>query len=104
MAVLVLLALQASFMLPPVGYALILARGVLRDRSPLPAVMKALAPYLAAQLLVLALVLAFPALVHIGRPNLTVQPPLPPMSDDQVRERFLQTVPAAPPSGEGPRF
>jgi tripartite ATP-independent transporter DctM subunit len=61
-AVLTLLILQASFLMPPFGYALLMVRHSVRGLS-LPRLARALLPYLAAQLLVLALVLAWPSLV-----------------------------------------
>ncbi len=63
---LVLLTLQASFLLPPFGYALIMARTVLKDATSLRATARALLPYLLAQVLVLVAVIAMPWLVHIG--------------------------------------
>lgn len=63
-AVLVLLTLQSSFLLPPFGYALMMVRGALKPASPFKAFVKALAPFLAAQWLLLALVLVFPRLIH----------------------------------------
>ena len=53
-AVLVLLTLQASFLLPPFGYALMMVRGVLKEPVAFRALLKALAPFLAAQWLLLA--------------------------------------------------
>jgi len=63
-AVLVLLSLQASFLLPPFGYALMMARSAMKEAVALTSVLKALAPFLLVQLLVLAAVFAFPGLVH----------------------------------------
>jgi TRAP-type mannitol/chloroaromatic compound transport system permease large subunit len=65
-AVLLLLVLQLSFLLPPMGYAVLMAR----SRSGLPrvpttALMRALAPFLLAQLLVAATVFAWPRAVHL---------------------------------------
>lgn len=65
-ATLVLLTLQASFLLPPFGYALMMVRGVLRESVPFRPFLRALFPFLAAQWIVLVLVLAIPRLVHIG--------------------------------------
>jgi len=64
--VLVLLTLQASFLLPPFGYALLMARGVLRTQLSTRQIVRALWPFLLAQWLVLALVLTFPRLAHLG--------------------------------------
>jgi tripartite ATP-independent transporter DctM subunit len=63
-AVLVLLALQSSFLLPPFGYALMMVRGVLREPVAFRAFLRALAPFLAAQWLLLLVVLFFPGLTH----------------------------------------
>ena len=63
-AVLVLLALQSSFLLPPFGYALMMVRGVLREPVAFRAFLRALAPFLAAQWLLLVVVLFFPDLTH----------------------------------------
>jgi tripartite ATP-independent transporter DctM subunit len=66
--VLVLLVLQMSFLLPPFGYALILARSTLKEQTRLGDVMRALAPFLALQIAVLLLVVCVPALVHLADP------------------------------------
>jgi TRAP-type mannitol/chloroaromatic compound transport system permease large subunit len=65
-AVLVLLSLQASFLLPPFGYALMMARSAMKEAVPLGAVLRSLLPFLAVQALVLIAVFLFPALVHVG--------------------------------------
>jgi tripartite ATP-independent transporter DctM subunit len=65
-SVLVLLTLQTSFLLPPFGYALMMVRGTLKEAVPLPALVRALLPFLLAQWAVLAAVLLLPQLVHIG--------------------------------------
>jgi len=65
-AVLTLLILQTSFMVPPFGYAILMLRihqaRFLSNRG----LVAALLPYLLAQLLVLAAVCAFPAMVSQG--------------------------------------
>ena len=65
-AVLLLLVLQLSFLLPPMGYAVLMAR----SRSGLPrvgttALVRALAPFVAAQLCIAVLVFAWPRAVHL---------------------------------------
>jgi TRAP-type mannitol/chloroaromatic compound transport system permease large subunit len=65
-AVLVLLSLQASFLLPPFGYALMMARSAMKEALPLRSVLRSLMPFLAVQVIVLIAVFLFPALVHIG--------------------------------------
>jgi TRAP-type mannitol/chloroaromatic compound transport system permease large subunit len=59
-ATLVLLVLQAGFLLPPVGYAVVLARGQVRPRPAVGALARALWPYLAWAGAVLLLVVAWP--------------------------------------------
>jgi TRAP-type mannitol/chloroaromatic compound transport system permease large subunit len=82
-SVLVLLTLQSSFLLPPFGYALMMVRGVLKEPVAFRAFLRALAPFLAAQWLLLVLVLLFPQLTHLGQ-----------SAEDRSR------IPAAPMSNE----
>ena len=65
-SVLVLLTLQSSFLLPPFGYALMMVRGVLKEPVAFRSFVRALAPFLAAQWLLLLLVLLFPQLTPHG--------------------------------------
>lgn len=64
-AALVLLTLQASFLLPPAGYALLMTRKALGIAPTTAATARGLAPYLAALAAVIALVVAEPRLVHL---------------------------------------
>lgn len=73
--VLILLVLQTSFLLPPFGAALILARTRLQTGATLGEAVAALAPFLAAQMCVLGLVLAVPKLTHL------LDPPPPPAAE-----------------------
>lgn len=100
-AVLVLLTLQASFLLPPIGYALLMTRGVLGERVPTPAVARRLAPYLIAQVIVFACVFVFPGLVHFGQSESMAIPTSasPPMSDEEATLRMHEMI--APPPGPG---
>src|SRR6202012_1511881 len=66
-AVLVLLTLQASCLLPPFGDALMMVRGVLKEPVAFRALLRVLVPFLAAQWLLLVMVLAFPQLTHTGQ-------------------------------------
>ena len=96
--VLVLLVLQMSFLLPPFGYALILARSTLKETTSLAAVMRALAPFLAAQITVLSIVIAAPGVVHVFDPP--KPSPSPPLSreENEARSRTIK-MPPAPPLG-----
>ena len=95
-AVVTLLVLQAGFLIPPLGYAVVMARRVLPDPPALPALARALAPHLAAQVLVLAILVAWPACVHWG--DAAAPPSAPSLSEDEV-ERLMQGAPrtAQPP-------
>ena len=90
-AVLVMLVLQASFLIPPFGYAVMMARGLSPDRIGLPALLRALGPYLAAQGVVVALTIAVPNLVHLTSPNDTAITPT--MTDAEARHRVM-AIPA----------
>jgi hypothetical protein len=59
------LTLQSSFLLPPFGYALMMVRGALKPAAPFKPFLRALAPFLLAQWLLLAAVLLMPRLVHV---------------------------------------
>jgi len=65
-AVLLLLILQTSFLVPPLGYAVILVRTALGRSLPMPAFARALAPYVLVQVATLITVLAWPGLVWRG--------------------------------------
>jgi TRAP-type mannitol/chloroaromatic compound transport system permease large subunit len=100
-AVLVLLTLQSSFLLPPFGYALMMVRGTLKESVPLGALVRALAPFLLAQWAVLALVLAVPQLVHLGeKPEDRTRAPPTTLSPQDVDKRFREMIP--PPADSDP--
>jgi TRAP-type mannitol/chloroaromatic compound transport system permease large subunit len=63
-AVLLLLVLQASFLIPPVGYAVIVARVSVSPAPHTASMWRALAPFMVIQALALILVFRFPYLVH----------------------------------------
>jgi tripartite ATP-independent transporter DctM subunit len=73
-AVLTLLILQASFLVPPFGYAVLMIRGRLQPRVDTGELVRALLPYLLAQLCVLGLVIVFPDLVRHDTSRVVVQP------------------------------
>ena len=86
-ATLTLLILQASFLVPPFGYAVLMARGRIATRVPTVALTRALLPYLAAQMLVLALVIVFPGV--LWRDESAAAPAsATPASDEKAREMF----------------
>jgi TRAP-type mannitol/chloroaromatic compound transport system permease large subunit len=100
---LVLLTLQASFLLPPVGYALMMTRGVLGSRVPPWTFAKALAPFLVVQVLVLLLTLCFPRLVHVLEPaNAQSRGPATPLTKDEVEKRLQEMLPPPFPAGVPP--
>ena len=62
-SVLTLLILQLSFMVPPFGYAVMVVRNLTPQPLAVRELARSLAPYVVAQLLVLAVVLAFPQML-----------------------------------------
>ena len=92
-SVLVLLTLQSSFLLPPFGYALMMVRGVLKEQVAFRAFLRALAPFLAAQWLLLVLVLLFPQLTHVGQSQAdsTRLPPAP-LSEQELNKRLNEMI------------
>lgn len=99
-SVLALLALQASFLVPPTGYAVMMARSAVPTKAPLRPLAKALAPYLAAQLVVLALVVALPRLAHLAEPAKPAGAVTPQLDDDAARKRFNDMLKLPSPTQE----
>jgi len=86
-AVLVLLILQASFVIPPLGYAVMMARSRIATRVATRALVAALLPFVAAQLAVLALVAAWPSILwRDAEPAAQAQPP----GDEDALKRMLE--------------
>jgi tripartite ATP-independent transporter DctM subunit len=92
-SVLVLLTLQSSFLLPPFGYALMMVRGVLKEPVAFRSFLRALVPFLAAQWLLLLLVLLFPQLTHTGQ-SFDDRSRLPsvPMSNEEFNKRLNEMI------------
>lgn len=92
-AVLLLLVLQLSFLLPPMGYAVLMVRA----RSGLPhvgtaALLRALAPFIAAQLAVAVAVFGFPAVVHLLDEAVLPASQQPPAASDQEIVRQMEEM------------
>jgi tripartite ATP-independent transporter DctM subunit len=99
-SVLALLALQASFLVPPTGYAVMMARSALKEKAPIRPLARALAPYLAAQLVVLALVVLMPQLAHLAQPRSAEAPLVEKLDDETARKRFNDMLKLPPPPEE----
>jgi tripartite ATP-independent transporter DctM subunit len=96
-AVLVLLTLQSSFLLPPFGYALMMVRGVAKDPAPFRAFVRALMPFLVAQWMLLIVVLLVPKLVHIGENAANSSRNLAaPVSNEEIDKRLRDMIPPLP--------
>jgi tripartite ATP-independent transporter DctM subunit len=99
-AVLTLLILQTSFLVPPFGYAVLMARGRLASALGTRELARALAPYVAAQAVVVALVIAFPGLLWRDAAQARgPMSPQPQMSDEALR-KMLEDQLNAPPAGQ----
>ena len=94
--VLAMLVLELAFLTPPYGYAVVLTRSASGIAQPPRVLRRALRPYLVCQALVIALVIAVPALVW-QRVPLTLGDPRTehPMSEDEAR-RLLEQQLSAP--------
>ncbi len=98
-AVLVLLTLQSSFLLPPFGYALMMVRGAAKNPAPLRPFVKALIPFLLSQWLLLVLVLFVPQLVHIGENAAdSSRATAAPVSNEEIERRMREMLPLPPDS------
>jgi TRAP-type mannitol/chloroaromatic compound transport system permease large subunit len=92
-AVLTLLILQASFLVPPFGYAVLMARSRIAERVSSFALARALAPYVVAQALVLAIVLAWPQLLwRDAQPGVQRKAPMTPQEDEKARDLFEEQL------------
>ena len=91
-AVLILLILQASFLIPPFGYAVMMARTRVGGHVRTAALLAALLPFLAAQLLVVVAVLAFPGMLWREAPPAAV-----PASGETLQEMLDREQQAAQP-------
>lgn len=83
---LTLLTLQASFLLPPAGYALLMARGALAVAPEMRKLLAALLPFLIVQATVLLLVLAEPRIVHMLSSTTPARSPAPSRPDHPTPE------------------
>ena len=92
-AALVLLTLQASFLLPPFGYALMMVRGTAQSPAPFRAFLRALIPFLLAQWLLLLVVLMVPQLVHIGPTGDATTRSSAPISNEEINRRLNEMAP-----------
>ena len=98
-AVLTLLILQASFLVPPFGYAVLMLRNRLGHSIDSDRLTRALLPYLLAQLVVVVLVLAFPKLVWHDHPMLA-EPGGRVFTDEEANELLRRATESADP-GQG---
>jgi hypothetical protein len=70
-----------------------MARARMAESVALGPLTRALAPFLVAQIVVLGVTVAYPALTHLGEPAVAVQAPL---SSDEATRRLEEIVPATP--------
>lgn len=92
-AVITLLILQLGFILPPMGYAVLMIGSRLKNAIPISAMTGALLPYVGAQLLVIVLVVIQPQM--LWRSNDTIDASLSqeaPLSEDEVRRIFEEQM------------
>jgi TRAP-type mannitol/chloroaromatic compound transport system permease large subunit len=61
--ILVAVNLQTSFLTPPFGFSLFYLRGAVGDQLTTPQIYRGVLPFIALQLLVLALLIIFPGLI-----------------------------------------
>jgi TRAP-type mannitol/chloroaromatic compound transport system permease large subunit len=94
MAVLTLLALQFSFALPPLGYAVMMSSARIEPHPGTPQLLRALAPYLVGLAGVLALVVVAPQLVHALDATQKAAPTLSPTEVDDLMRAAPRGAPA----------
>ena len=89
-AAVTLLVLQAGFLLPPFGYAVLMSRSLMPDGARLGALTRALWPQLAAQAALIAVVLMFPQITHWARPEETTPSAATGPADAAQADRLMQ--------------
>jgi TRAP-type mannitol/chloroaromatic compound transport system permease large subunit len=100
-AVLTLLILQTSFLIPPFGYAVLMLRNRLAQRLDGRRFVRALMPYLLAQIAVMTMVAACPRLVS-QQPATLTEPAAHQLSDEEANELLRQQIEPAEP-GQDPQ-
>jgi phage-related baseplate assembly protein len=78
-----------------------MARATMSEAAPTRALVRALAPFVAAQLAVLAATVAVPRLVHWRGDDRTINSGAPTLSDEDLRKRFDALAPEASPPPTG---
>ena len=97
-AALTLLVLQAGFLLPPFGYAVLMSRALLPGGVRMTALACALLPQLAAQAVLIAAVIVFPQLTRWARPA-EPESALRSRAETENAERLLQEAFDTQPAG-----
>ena len=96
-SVAILMTLQLSFLMPPMGYALMMTRGLAHSTAALSDIVRSLKPYLLAQLAVLLVVLIFPAFVHLADPDYSAQRgPEKAATTEQIGQQLQNMLPDLP--------
>lgn len=100
-AVLTILILQTSFLIPPFGYAVLMARSRIPRAVTTRSLARALLPYVIAQLVVLGLVMAFPRMLWRD-PSMQALPAAraPAVSEDKAREMLERQLELQPDAGK----
>lgn len=102
-AVLALLVLQAGFLLPPFGYAVVLARGRQQPRAPLGPMAAALAPYLVWLACVMAMVFTLPQTTHWLRTSPPTLESNRALGEEDVERLILEMSPQRAPAKSAER-
>jgi len=90
-AALTVLTLQASFLVPPLGYSIMMTRASAGVAATAAAITREAAPYLAALVAVIALAIAWPGATHLFDPSAPAAAPA------QAPEKFDLPPPEPPP-------
>jgi len=89
-AVLVLLVLQAGFLLPPFGYAVVMSRSMLGGAPSPRALGRALVPHLVLQALLVGAVLAWPGITRWTRPDEAASPTAPAPDAERLLQEAIE--------------
>ncbi|HUP08399.1 MAG TPA: TRAP transporter large permease subunit, partial [Caldimonas sp.] len=89
-AVLVLLVLQAGFLLPPFGYAVVMSRSMIGGAPSPRALGRALVPHLVLQALLVGAVLAWPGITRWTRPDEAASPTAPAPDAERLLQEAVE--------------
>lgn len=102
-AALTLLVLQAGFLLPPFGYAVVMSRSMIAGGVRMVALARALVPHLLIQAALVIAVLVWPQITRWARPDEAASPTLPAADAERLMQDAIDAQQKDPGGRDGRR-